>query len=145
MDVESRRAFWTSMRAEAAAGRTVLFATHYLEESDAYADRVILLRRGRIVADGTAAEVRGMSAGRSVRATLRHADEASLRGLPGVRSVEIRGDMVLIQTTDSDAVARHLLTRTPASDVEIVAHNLEEAFLQLTGDDAAQPEASRAG
>ena len=144
MDVEGRRDFWNAIRRDAERGRTVLFATHYLEEADAYADRIVLMRQGKIVADGTAAEVRNMSAGRSVRATLPHADEAALAALPGVRSVEIRGERVLIQTTDSDAVARHLLTRTPASDVEIVAHNLEEAFLQLTGDDSAPEKESAA-
>ena len=135
MDVEGRRDFWTAIRRDAEQGRTVLFATHYLDEADAYADRIILLRRGQIVADGTAAEVRNLSSGRSLRATLADADEATLAGLPGVRSVEVRGGRVIIQTTDSDAVAKYLLTATAAHDVEIVAHNLEEAFLALTGDD----------
>ncbi|MGZ4604031.1 MAG: ABC transporter ATP-binding protein [Kineosporiaceae bacterium] len=132
MDVEGRRDFWSAIRRDAEQGRTVLFATHYLEEADAYADRIILLRQGRVVADGTAAEVRNLSSGRSVRASLADADQATLSRLPGVRSVEIRGDRVLIQTMDSDAVARDLLTSTSARDVEIVAHNLEEAFLALT-------------
>ena len=136
MDVEGRRDFWSAIRRDAGQGRTVLFATHYLEEADAYADRIILLRQGRIVADGTAAEVRNLSSGRSVRASLAEADEATLSRLPGVSSVEIRGDRVLIQTMDSDAVARYLLTQTEARDVEIVAHNLEDAFLALTGDGA---------
>ena len=136
MDVEGRRDFWTAIRRDAEQGRTVLFATHYLEEADAYADRVILLRQGRIVADGTAAELRGLSSGRSVRATLAGAEEATLASLPGVRGVEVRGDRVLIQTMDSDAVARYLLTSTSARDVEIVTHNLEDAFLALTGDDS---------
>ena len=137
MDVEGRRDFWTAIRRDAEQGRTVLFATHYLDEADAYADRIILLRRGQIVADGTAAEIRNLSTGRSVRATLPDADEAALAGLAGVRAIETRGERVLIQTTDSDAVARYLLTETAARDVEIVAHNLEAAFLALTGDDAA--------
>jgi ABC-2 type transport system ATP-binding protein len=137
MDVEGRRDFWTAIRRDAEQGRTVLFATHYLEEADAYADRIILLRQGRIVADGTAAEVRSLSVGRSVRASLADADEASLARLPGVRTVEVRGERVIIQTTDSDAVARYLLTATAARDVEIVTHNLEDAFLALTADDAA--------
>lgn len=118
MDVEGRREFWTAIRRDAEQGRTVLFATHYLEEADAYADRIILLRQGRIVADGTAAEVRSLSIGRSVRANLAGADAASLRALPGVLSVEIRGANVIIQTTHSDAVARYLLTATPARDVD---------------------------
>ena len=142
MDVEGRRDFWSAIRQDAERGRTVLFATHYLEEADAYADRIILLRQGRIVADGTAAEVRSLSSGRSVRANLAEADQEVLSRLPGVRSVEIRGDRVLIQTTDSDAVTRYLLTATAAHDVEIVAHNLEDAFLALTSDEPA-PAAER--
>ncbi len=144
MDVEGRRDFWTAIRQDAERGRTVLFATHYLEEADAYADRIILLRQGRIVADGTAAEIRNLSSGRSVEANLPGADRATLSKLPGVRAVEIRGDRVLIQTMDSDAVARHLLTATTARDVEIVAHNLEEAFLALTSDDGVQASATSA-
>jgi ABC-2 type transport system ATP-binding protein len=145
MDVEGRRDFWSAIRQDAERGRTVLFATHYLEEADAYADRIILLRQGRIVADGTAAEVRNLSSGRSVRASLAEADKGTLSGLPGVRSVEIRGDRVLIQTMDSDAVARYLLTATKARDVEIVAHNLEDAFLSLTSDEPAPVPENRAG
>ena len=137
MDVEGRRDFWSAIRRDAERGRTVLFATHYLEEADAYADRIILLRLGRIVADGTAAEVRNLSSGRSVQASLAEADQRTLSSLPGVRSVAIRGDRVLIQTTDSDAVARYLLTATAARDVEIVAHNLEDAFLALTSEELA--------
>jgi ABC-2 type transport system ATP-binding protein len=139
MDVEGRRDFWTAIRRDAERGRTILFATHYLEEADAYADRIVLLRRGRIVADGTAAEVRSLSSGRSVRATLEGADEAELARLPGVRTVEVRGDRVIIQTMDSDGVARHLLSETNARDLEIVTHNLEDAFLALTGDDESAP------
>ena len=78
MDVEGRRDFWSAIRRDAERGRTVLFATHYLEEADAYADRIILLRQGRIVADGTAAEVRNLSSGRSVRASLADADKTTL-------------------------------------------------------------------
>ncbi len=145
MDVEGRRDFWAAIRRDAERGRTVLFATHYLEEADAYADRVILLRHGQIVADGTAAEVRNLSSGRSVRATLAGADTAALERLPGVRSVEVRGDRVLIQTTDSDAVARYLLTSTAATDLEVVAQNLEDAFLALTGDEPVSGVGASAG
>ena len=143
MDVEGRRDFWAAIRSDAEQGRTVLFATHYLEEADAYADRIILMRQGKIVADGTAAEVKNLSTGRSVRATLPDADPGVLKELPGVRSIEIRGDRVMIQTTDSDAVARELLNRTQARDLEIVSHNLEDAFLSLTGDDGAEDSAAK--
>jgi ABC-2 type transport system ATP-binding protein len=114
----------------------VLFATHYLEEADAYADRIILLRHGQKIADGTASEIKAMSAGRTVRATLAEASEAELRAIPGADSVEIRGGTVLIHANDSDAVARYLLTRTSARDLEITARGIEDAFLALTGDDA---------
>jgi ABC-2 type transport system ATP-binding protein len=135
MDVEGRRSFWSSIRQDAEKGRTVLFATHYLEEADAYADRIVLIRHGQIVADGTSAQIKAMSAGRTVRATLPAANEAELVAIPGADSVELRGDTVLIHATDSDAVARYLLTATPAKDLEIIARGIEDAFLALTGDD----------
>ncbi|BCJ49220.1 ABC transporter ATP-binding protein [Actinoplanes sp. NBRC 14428] len=135
MDVGGRHDFWSAIRRDARSGRTVIFATHYLEEADAYADRVVFVRRGRIVADGTAAQVKALASGRTVRATLPGADEGALRALPGVESVEVRGDAVLVAARDTDAVARHLLTATAARDLEITSRNLEQAFLALTGDD----------
>ncbi len=132
MDVEGRRGFWGAIRQDAERGRTVLFATHYLEEADVYADRIILLRQGVVVADGTSAEVKSLSSGRTVRATLPDANEAELRAIPGADSVEVRGDTVLIHSGDSDAVARYLLTTTPARDLEITARALEDAFVALT-------------
>ena len=137
MDVEARRAFWAAIRQDAAAGRTVLFATHYLDEADAYADRIVMVRQGEIVADGTAAEVRAMSSGRTVRATLTPADRdvrAALLERPGVTSVELRGDTVLISCEDSDAVLRYLLDHTGAHDLEVTSRNLEDAFIALTAD-----------
>jgi ABC-2 type transport system ATP-binding protein len=139
MDVEGRRDFWKAIRDDAAQGRTIVFATHYLEEADAYADRIVLISKGQIVADGTAAEVKGLASGRTIRATLPGADEAALRAMPGVDGVEVRGDTVLIHSGDTDAVARRLLTQTPARDLEITARGLEEAFIALTGDGAAGP------
>jgi ABC-2 type transport system ATP-binding protein len=135
MDVEGRRSFWAAIRKDAEQGRTVLFATHYLEEADAYADRIVLLRRGEVVADGTAAEIKAKAGGRTVRATLPDASEAMLRDVPGADHVEVRGDTVLVHSSDSDATARYLLTATPARDLEITARGIEEAFLALTGDD----------
>jgi ABC-2 type transport system ATP-binding protein len=140
MDVEGRRGFWGAIRQDAAKGRTVLFATHYLEEADAYADRIILLRHGTIVADGTASQIKSLSAGRTVRATLPGASQAELAAIDGAESVELRGDTVLVHATDSDAVARYLLTSTRARDLEITARGIEDAFLALTGDDATTSE-----
>jgi ABC-2 type transport system ATP-binding protein len=112
MDVEGRRSFWAAIQCDAELGRTVLFATHYLQEADAYADRIILLRHGQVVADGTAAEVKALAAGRTVRVTLAGADEAALRAIPGTDSVEVHGETVFIHSTDSDTVARYLLAVT---------------------------------
>lgn len=144
MDVEGRRDFWDAIRSDAARGRTVIFATHYLDEADAYADRIILLRRGRIVADGTAAHIRSLASGRTVRASVSNLDPAAVEALPGVDYVEARTDTVIIRTRDSDATARYLLTHTDASDLEITSHNLEDAFLSLTSDagDADTPDLS---
>jgi ABC-2 type transport system ATP-binding protein len=136
MDVEGRRGFWASIREDAERGRTVLFATHYLEEADAYADRIVLIRLGEIVADGTPAQIKALAAGRTVRATLPGASEAELRAIPGASDAEVRGDTVLVHCTDSDAVARHLLTATQARDLEITTRGIEDAFLALTGEGA---------
>jgi ABC-2 type transport system ATP-binding protein len=131
MDVESRRDFWAAMHAETARGRTVLFATHYLEEADAYADRVVLMRAGKIVADGTAAQIKASVSGRTIRATVPGADLAALATLPGVRNVETRGDVVLLQCADSDDTLRYLLANTPAHDIEITSADLEDAVLAI--------------
>jgi ABC-2 type transport system ATP-binding protein len=134
MDVEGRHGFWTSMRTFAARGRTVIFATHYLEEADAYADRVVLMAHGVIVADGPTTEIKARVHRRTIRATLPNADLDELGRLPGVSTVDRRGEAVVISCTDSDATIRALLPRFPAArDIEIAGAALEEAFLELTG------------
>jgi ABC-2 type transport system ATP-binding protein len=140
MDVGGRHDFWQAIRRDAAGGRTVIFATHYLEEADAYADRVVFVRRGQIVADGTAAEVKALASGRTVRATLPGAVSAELESIAGVDTVEVRGDTVYLHGRDTDAIARHLLTATAARDLEITSRNLEEAFLTLTADSSGGAE-----
>ncbi|MEV8373339.1 ABC transporter ATP-binding protein [Kribbella sp. NPDC056861] len=137
MDVESRRDFWASMHAETARGRTVLFATHYLEEADAYADRVVLMRSGKVVADGTAAQIKASVSGRTIRATVPGADLAALASLPGVRTVETRGDVVLLQCADSDDTLRYLLANTVAHDIEVTSADLEDAVLALGAEQEA--------
>lgn len=133
MDVETRRAFWQQMRAYTDTGRTVLFATHYLDEAEEYADRVVLMRSGRIVADGSVAQVRATVSGRTLRAVVPGAGDLDL---PGVRAVERRGDQIMLTCADSDAAVRALLARYPqAHDIEITALGLEDAFLALTGKD----------
>ncbi len=137
MDVEGRHSFWMTMREFAARGKTILFATHYLEEADAYADRAVLMAHGRIVADGPTNEIKAMVGTRTIRATLPGVDTDALAALPGVSAAERRGESATLVCTDSDAAIRALLAAYPdARDIEIAAAGLEQAFLELTGDGA---------
>ncbi|WP_439377272.1 ABC transporter ATP-binding protein [Amycolatopsis lexingtonensis] len=138
MDVDGRRAFWAAIREFAATGRTVLFATHYLAEAEDYADRVVLMRHGLVVADGPVAEVRAAVSGRVLKAVVPGATEAALAALPGVTSVQLRAGRAELACADSDAAVRALLAAHPAAaDIEITALGLEEAFLALTAEEAA--------
>jgi ABC-2 type transport system ATP-binding protein len=140
LDVEARHAFWTTMRGIAAEGRTVLFATHYLEEADAYADRIVVMSAGRVVADGPPNEIRAMAGTKVLRATVPGGRLEQLERLPGVKSAEARGSAFVLRCADSDAAIRALLAAHPdAHDIEIGGAGLEEAFLELT---AATTEAS---
>ncbi|HEY3754224.1 MAG TPA: ABC transporter ATP-binding protein [Pseudonocardiaceae bacterium] len=138
MDVGTRREFWKSMKEFTDAGKTVLFATHYLDEAEEFADRVVLMRSGRVVADGSVAEVRSAASGRTLIAQVPGATEAAMAVLPGVRGVQLRGQRVELDCVDSDAAVRALLgAYQQAYDIEIKAVGLEEAFLALTGDEEA--------
>jgi ABC-2 type transport system ATP-binding protein len=133
LDVAGRRAFWQSMRAVTEQGKTVVFATHYLEEADAYADRIVLLAHGQIVADGPATEIKAQAASRTIRATLPGVDATMLGALPGVRDAQRHGDAVVLTCSDSDAALPALLRAFPAArDIEVTGGTLEEAFLELT-------------
>jgi ABC-2 type transport system ATP-binding protein len=135
MDAQGRRDFWAAMRAYAARGRTILFATHYLEEADANADRAVLMAAGRIVADGPTTEIKARVGTRTIRATLPGPGLDELGALPGVGNTERHGEAVILRCPDSDAAIRALLERYPsARDIEITGAGLEEAFLELTED-----------
>jgi ABC-2 type transport system ATP-binding protein len=141
MDVAARHEFWDTMRADTASGRTVLFATHYLEEADSFAERIVMVSRGRIVADGTTSEIRAKSSGRTVSAEIPAQDEeqwlARVRAIPGVTEVAERGRRVELSATDTDAVALVLLRDLGARNLEIAAPTLDSAFLTLTGEHLA--------
>ncbi|MCO5994885.1 ABC transporter ATP-binding protein [Actinoallomurus rhizosphaericola] len=135
MDVESRRSFWASMREYAAAGRTILFATHYLEEADENADRVIVIARGRVVADGTPQEIKAAAGAGTVRFTIGDQPTAGLDALPGVSAVDVRGPVARLHTTDPDATVQALYaTGLRVTDLEVKGADLEDAFLSLTHD-----------
>jgi len=128
MDVAARRDFWTAMRATDA---TVLFATHHLAEAEEFADRIVLLREGRVAADGSVASVRARAVGRVVSATV--ADPVGLAGLPGVSEMRVEGSRIHLTCDDSDLAVRALLAGRPgAADLEVVAHGLEDAFVRIT-------------
>jgi ABC-2 type transport system ATP-binding protein len=151
MDVEARRSFWRSMRELTQHGRTVVFATHYLDEADTFADRVVMLSRGRVVADGTPAEVKSVVAGRTVSFSVEPdaqgrmpAELEALRLEPGVNAVDVRETRIRVSTTDSDATLRAILTRWPAAhDLEIVPRTMDDAFLALTASSTTAEEAAR--
>ena len=133
LDVEARREFWTTIRAFAAAGTTVVFATHYLDEADANADRIVLLAEGAVVADGPVTDIKARVGTRSIRATILGVDVTRLESLPGVTSATRHGDSVTLQCSDADAALRALVHDQPeARDFEVRGADLEEAFLQLT-------------
>ncbi|GAA3542721.1 ABC transporter ATP-binding protein [Amycolatopsis ultiminotia] len=143
LDVDARRTFWASMREFTAGGRTVLFATHYLAEAEDYADRVVLMRQGHVVADGPVAQVRANVTGRVLRALVPGAVEKDLAALDGVASARCQGERAELACTDSDLTIRALLRAFPrASAIEITAAGLEEAFLALTAQQPAPPESS---
>ena len=135
MDVESRRAFWSTVRELSGRGKTFLFATHYLEEADTYADRVVLMAHGRVVADGPPTEIKAIVGSRTIRATLPNVALEELERLPGVTHAERHGESVALACSDSDAALRELIARHPeARDIEVRGAGLEEAFVQLTAD-----------
>ncbi|MFD3586324.1 ABC transporter ATP-binding protein [Streptomyces sp. NPDC058683] len=132
LDVEARQAFWHSMRAYARRGHTVLFSTHYLEEADAHADRILVIDRGRIVADGTGEQLRRAAGGSLVSFDLAGGATEGLARLPGVRSLEVRGDRALLRTDDSDATVIALAARNAIRGLEVTPASLDDAFLALT-------------
>jgi ABC-2 type transport system ATP-binding protein len=135
LDVEARHAFWMTMRAFAARGRTVLFATHQLEEAEAYADRAVLMSRGRVVAEGPTSELSARVGLRTIRVRLADTPPSALR-LPGVASVESRGGTATLRCSDADLALRALLAEFPdARGIELSSAGLEEAFLELTSTD----------
>ncbi|MFJ8993420.1 ABC transporter ATP-binding protein [Streptomyces sp. NPDC102279] len=132
LDVEARHAFWESMRAYALRGHTVLFSTHYLEEADAHADRIVVLDRGRVVADGTGEELRRSAGGGLVAFDLAGRGADGLALLPGVVAVEVRGDRVRLRTDDPDATVIALAALGAIRGLEVAPASLDDAFLALT-------------
>ncbi|CAM5640632.1 ABC transporter ATP-binding protein OS=Streptomyces alboniger OX=132473 GN=CP975_23240 PE=4 SV=1 [Streptomyces alboniger] len=140
MDVTTRQAFWATMREQADQGRTVLFATHYLEEADAIADRVLVLHRGRLLADGTAAEIKAKAGARRISFDLDgETDTASLRALPFLTALDTSGHTVRIQSSDADATVHALYgLGVYPRNLEVAGLGLEQAFVAITAAEEAK-------
>ena len=137
LDVEARRTLWEHIRTLPQRGKSVLLTTHYLEEADALADRVVVIDRGQVIANGTPAEIKHRTSGRRVRCGTA-LSAAEVRALRTVTQVTTRGGLLEIQTTDADALVRELFRLDPSvTNLEITTAGLEEAFLALTQKETA--------
>jgi ABC-2 type transport system ATP-binding protein len=133
LDVEARREFWTAIDGYADGGRAVLFSTHYLEEADEHAQRVVVIAGGRKMADGTPEQIRQKVPGRTVTIDApgdRAAD--ALAGLPGVSSVKIDRGRAHLRCTESDRTVAVLAQRGLVRNLEVTGSKLEDAFLSIT-------------
>ena len=136
MDVENRQIFWQAMKAEAERGKTILFATHYLEEADQIADQVIVINKGRLLANGTAADIKAQAGFQKISFRLPGITRDRLLMLPNVVTLEIINDRVQIQTSDSDKTFYSILDAGyRPEDIEITALGLEQAFVAITQQD----------
>ncbi|BCJ32540.1 ABC transporter ATP-binding protein [Actinocatenispora thailandica] len=139
MDVESRHGFWRAMRRYAREGHTVLFSTHYVEEADESADRVVVVAGGRLIADGTPAAIRRSVATHNVGIAVPVEGTAGLDRLPAVTAVEIRGDRAYLSTDDADATVLALAASGLLHELEVRGARLEDAYLALTAGDGTEP------
>ncbi len=134
MDVEGRRVFLRAIRDFAAGGKTILLTTHYLEEADELAERVLVIDKGKVIADGSPQEIKSRVAGSKISFTSSASLEAAaLSGLP-VSASDVSDHRVTLMTNDPQSVLRELFRRNvDMSNLEVRGADLEEAFLSLTG------------
>jgi ABC-2 type transport system ATP-binding protein len=138
LDVEARRILWDEIRRLVGRGKTVLLTTHYLQEADALADRIVVINQGTIIAEGTPAEIKARTAGRQIRCVTR-LPIATVCSLPGVMEVRSDRGAFVINATVAEPVLRELFRRDPeVSEIEVTSAGLEEAFLALTQDNEAK-------
>jgi ABC-2 type transport system ATP-binding protein len=133
MDVAAKQQFWVTIREFAAEGRTIVFATHHLQEADEFSDRVVVINHGRVVADGPGATLKAAIASRRVRFVCDRPEVGAYNALSGVTDVEVRGTCVRIDSMDADATVKDLVDRRIAfRDLEISMAGMEEVFVALT-------------
>jgi ABC-2 type transport system ATP-binding protein len=140
LDVEARQHFWRSVQQVAAEGTTIVFATHYLDEADENADRIVVLNRGTVVADGPPSTIKAVATVRVVRCVLDEPDVHDLRGLPGVVSVEVHGQEVALRCDDADSTVAEMYSRYGRlRDIQVSGAGLEDALLALTSSEPVAP------
>lgn len=138
LDVEARRILWQEIRNLIARGKTILLTTHYLQEADELADRVVVINKGTVIAEGTPTEIKAKTAGRKIRCITK-LDSDVIRRIPGVLAVTQDREAVEIQATDAESALREILSRDAAlSGLEVTSAGLEDAFLALTRDEKSQ-------
>ncbi|MGB5293555.1 MAG: ABC transporter ATP-binding protein, partial [Thermoanaerobaculia bacterium] len=132
LDVEARRGLWQQIRTFVERGRSVVLTTHYLEEADALANRIVLLNEGRSIAEGSPSMIKARVQGRRIRCRTRlHTSEIDC--IPGVKNVGSEDGLVEILTSRAEPVVRELLMRDgDLSDLEVIGAALDDAFLALT-------------
>jgi ABC-2 type transport system ATP-binding protein len=135
MDIESRRGLWDRIRDLSARGKTVLLTTHYLEEADALASRVIVINQGKVISEGTPAQIKSRVSGRRIRCVTA-LDPSFLRSLPNVSDVQEDREAIVISTSHAEPVVREMLLRDESlRDLDVSSAGLEDAFLELTRSD----------
>jgi ABC-2 type transport system ATP-binding protein len=138
LDVEARRMLWDEIRRMVERGKTVLLTTHYLQEADALADRVVVINKGEIIAEGTPSEIKAKTAGKRIRC-ITSLNLNALRQIPGVTEVKEDREAVEIHAIAAESIVRELLARDAGlSGLEVSSAGLEEAFLELTRDTASE-------
>jgi ABC-2 type transport system ATP-binding protein len=136
LDVEARHLLWDEIRQLLMLGKTVVLTTHYLEEADALADRVVVINKGSMIAEGTPQEIKARTAGKTIRCLTR-LNAVVVRALPGVVDVQDDRGAMVIHTSRPEDVLRNLLNRDlEVSGIEVAGAGLEDAFLALTQEKA---------
>jgi ABC-2 type transport system ATP-binding protein len=132
LDVEARRLLWDQIRSLAGRGKAVLLTTHYLQEADALADRILVINRGEIIAEGSPSQIKSQTGGKQIRCSTR-LSVPEVQSIRGVVDVKAEGDNLVIQASVAEPVLRELLNRdSELSELEVTSAGLEEAFLALT-------------
>jgi ABC-2 type transport system ATP-binding protein len=137
LDVEARRGFWEQVGTFTRSGKTIILTTHYLEEADAIAERIVVINQGEVVAQGTPAAIKARVGGKIVRFKSPRLEAAMLEKLPITRS-SINAESVELYTLEPEQVLRELFARNvPMTDLEVRGGGLEEAFVQITNSSQA--------